>query len=503
MRFSYLSGRIESLPADAIVLFTQKMETVSDKLLKSLDRASRGAVSTLVTSSEFTGKEGETVVILRPQGYRAARVILVGLGESEKISADSYRRAAGTVSRNKSLTVGKKVLFYLAGMTDPKSFQALVEGYVLGSYSLLDYKSGEGSKNKSNVTELSFAVERAGLVRILRDSVTRGQIIAEGQNMVRKLAFAPSNFLTPKIYVKKISELARSHRLVCQILDEKAIAREKMGCLLAVARGSSEPPRFAIVKYNGKRGNQKPIVLVGKGVTFDSGGISLKPGLDMHEMKGDMTGSAIVLATLVTAARLKLPVNLVALMPLTENMPSGTATKPGDIVTSRKGLTVEIINTDAEGRLILADALDYANKFNPQAVVDIATLTGAALFVLGYAGAPIIGNDPGLMSQVKTAANETSERVWEMPLWDDYREAMKSSIADLVNSAGRPAGTLTASAFLENFIGKWPWAHIDIAYVDLEPKGRPYVPKGATGFGLRLLVELLSQWKPLSAARKS
>jgi leucyl aminopeptidase len=503
MKFSYVSGRMESLPADALVLFVPKMKKIGDRQLQALDRASRGALTTLVGSGEFTGSEGEVATVFRPQGYYAQRVLLVGLGDLEKINADTFRRASGHVPQNKSLTSGKRAVFYLGNQNDPQLFRAVVEGYLLGSYTNLAYKSGEARKGRNNLSELVFAVDKSTQVRALRDAVARGQIVAEGQILVRQLASAPSNFLTPKLYAKKIGELAREYGMSSQILDEKAIAREKMGCLLAVARGSAELPRFAIVRYNGQRPTAKPIVLVGKGVTFDSGGISLKPGLDMHEMKGDMTGSAVVFATLVTAARLKLPLNLVALMPLTENMPSGVATKPGDIVTSRKGLTVEIINTDAEGRLILADALDYANTFKPQAVIDIATLTGAALYVLGYAGAPVVGNNGGLMGQLKAAADQTAERVWEMPLWDDYREAMKSGIADLQNSGGRPAGTLTASAFLENFIGHWPWAHIDIAYVDLEPKGKPYMPKGATGFGLRLLVELLSQWKPVAQAAKS
>ncbi|HVP06483.1 MAG TPA: leucyl aminopeptidase, partial [Candidatus Acidoferrum sp.] len=351
------------------------------------------------------------------------------------------------------------------------------------------------------ITELTFAVDRSSQVPGLKAAVNRGQIIAEGQNLVRRLAFMPSNSLTPRLYARKVTELTKANRLGLKILDEKAIVREKMGLLLGVSQGSAEPPRFLIITYRGRRDNQKPIVLVGKGVTFDSGGISLKPGADMHEMKGDMAGSAIVLSTIITASKLKLPLNLVALMPLTENMPSGTAQKPGDIVTSRKGLTVEIINTDAEGRLILADALDYANTFKPQAVVDIATLTGAAIYVTGYSGAPILGNTPALMDQLRNAATATSERVWEMPIWDDFRDLMKSSVADLVNSGGRPAGTMTAAAFLENFIGDWPWAHIDIAYVDLEPKGKPYIPRGATGIGLRLLVELLSSWKPVTKGK--
>ena len=315
--------------------------------------------------------------------------------------------------------------------------------------------------------------------------------------MVRRLSATPGNDLTPRLYANRIAKFAKDAGVTCQILDEKAIANEKMGGLLGVSRGSDEPPRFVILKYQRPAAKSKPIVLVGKGVTFDTGGISLKPAENMGEMKQDMTGSAVMLATIITASRLKLPVNLVALLPITENMPSGRATKPGDILTMRSGKTVEVTNTDAEGRLILADALDYANRFQPQAVFDIATLTGAALFILGYAGAPIMGNNSELIKRLEGAAKVTSERVWHIPIWDDHREQMKSSIADLVNSGGRPAGTIAAAAFLENFVGDWPWAHIDIAWMDMEYQGRPYTPKGATGFGVRLLTDLLSNWKKM------
>jgi len=268
-----------------------------------------------------------------------------------------------------------------------------------------------------------------------------------------------------------------------------------MGALLAVGQGSERPPRVVIINYQGGKKGGRPIVLVGKGITFDSGGICLKKALDMDEMKGDMSGGGIVLATVVTAARLGLKQNITGIIPLAENMPSGRAVKPGDIVTSRKGKTIEIINTDAEGRLILADALDYANEFNPKAVIDIATLTGATKYILGYAGIPFLGNNDKLIDLVKAASDRCGELVWPLPIWDEHREMMKSSIADLKNSAGPYSGTITASAFLENFIGQWPWAHIDIACVDLEKKGRPYIPKGQTGIGLRLLIELLSNWK--------
>lgn len=497
MRFECVAGKPEVLKADTLVLFVPAFAKPTDRELRGFDAAIRRALSTLLGSGEFSGKEGETLFLLHPQGYRATRVLVAGLGETAKIDADTFRRAVGTIARHKSLQAVSRAAFHLGTFDQPAYSQALVEGLLLGGTPQVHFKTGEARKPKSKLAEVTLNFASRSALGAARGAAQRGQVIAEGQLLVRRLAFTPANHLTPRKYVREIQELTRRHRITCRVLDEKGIAREKMGCLLAVSQGSAEPPRFVILQYKGRRDSQKPVVLVGKGVTFDAGGISLKPPQDMHEMKGDMTGSAIVLSALITAARLRLPLNLVALMPLTENLPSGTALRPGDVITSRKGLTIEVINTDAEGRLILADALDYANTFKPQAVIDIATLTGAALYVLGYAGAPVVGNTPRLMDRLRVASADTAERIWEMPLWDDFRDAIKGSVADLVNTGGRPAGTITASAFLENFVGDWPWAHIDIAYVDLEKSGRPYLPKGATGIGLRLLVELLGKWKPL------
>ncbi|MCM2270949.1 MAG: leucyl aminopeptidase [candidate division Zixibacteria bacterium] len=494
MQFRTTSGKLQEISADCIVLPVTSFSSVKSGALKQLDSASKGAVSSLASFGEFSGKTGEISSIYSPQGFKSKRVLLVGLGEESTLTADSFRAALGNVSRAKALTGSRKAVVYFDGFSDDEFFQAAIEGYMLGSFKMNEFRSGEARKDSSKLTDLLFAVSDKRELGPLQAAIKRGQIIAEGQNLARRLAFTPSNYLTPRIYARKMQELARKHRIHCRVLDEKAIERENMGCLLGVSRGSEEPPRFVILRYNGRRDGQKPVVLVGKGVTFDSGGISIKPAENMHEMKGDMHGSATMLATIITAARLKLPLNLVTITPLTENMPSGTATKPGDVLVSRKGITVEIINTDAEGRLILADALDYANTFEPQAVIDIATLTGAALFVLGYAGAPVLGNNDDLMAQLASASDATAERTWRMPIWDEFRDAMKGSISDLINSGGRPAGTMTATAFLENFIGNWPWAHIDIAYVDHEPKGRPYQPKGATGFGVRLLTHVLTNW---------
>lgn len=497
MKLEFTTGPVSSLTDDTVIAFTTEIKDIRDKFLKEVDAASGGGLSRLVGNEEFTGKVGEIASFVGPKDFGSGRLLLLGVGDRKNLSADCFRRAMGEVSRYRGLSRAETAAVHFGAFGDRDYFQAAIEGYLLGSFRLLDYKTGDSARDDYRLKQITFALPDKKRLKALQAAVERGQIIAEGQLLARRLAFTPANDLTPRKYAGKAQQLAKKYGFKCKVLDEKAIAAEKMGALLGVAQGSVEPPRFLVLEYNGGRAGQKPVVLVGKGVTFDSGGISLKPGLNMHEMKQDMAGSAVVLSTIVTAVRLGLKINLVGLIPATENMPSGKATKPGDIHTSRKGKTIEIINTDAEGRLILADALDYANEFKPQAVIDIATLTGATLYILGYSGAPIMGNNNRLLKRIEDGAEATSERVWTMPIWDDFRDQMKSSIADLVNSGGRPAGTLAAGAFLENFIGDWPWAHIDIAYVDLEPAGKAYVPKGATGFGVRLLTEVLSNWKKL------
>ena len=495
MNYKYSIEDIHAVDVDAVVIFSAEFDKIRDRYLNRVDSLTQGTVTNLFKADEFTGKKFELAIIYKPFGFKTRRIILAGLGEKKKINADTFRAVAGKISQSKTVQNSKKLALSFKGYENPDFYQAAVEGFFLGSYKMLDFKTGEARKDTNKINELTFLIERKAGLKRLENAVQKGEIIAEGQLLVRQLGNTPANFLTPALYAQKAQELARKHKINCRVLDEKGIEKEKMGALLAVGKGSSEPARFIVLSYKGRNDSQAPIVLVGKGITFDAGGISLKPPLNMHEMKNDMSGSAVVLATILTAARLKLPRNLIALMPAAENLPSSTALKPGDIIKTRKGLTVEVINTDAEGRLILADALDYANTFKPQAVVDIATLTGAALYILGYEGAPILGNNGKLLDQLKNAAENSAERVWELPIWEGHREQMKSGIADLVNSGGKPAGTIAAAAFLENFTGDWPWAHIDIAYMDMEPKGKPYIPVGITGFGLRLLIELLSNWK--------
>ena len=498
MKIKYSTNIPTECATTALVMLVNTYDKLQDKRLKQLDSATQGVISTLLESGEFTGLSGELISINNPDGYASSRVILGGLGDNKTCTPESYRQMAGLLSRFKPLTCCDSATFHLGAVSEPEIFQAVIEGSILGSWRMLEYKTDKATLADKNLSEVTYAIDNKRLLNRLQKSIERGCITAENQINVRRLAALPGCDLTPKKFAAEAVKMANKQQgMSCRVLELKEIKAERMGALLAVAQGSEEPPRFVILEYKGGPKTQKPVVLVGKGVTFDSGGLSLKPAANMVEMNGDMTGAAVVLSTMQAAAQLNLPLNLIGLMPLAENMPSGHAIRPSDIITTRKGITVEIINTDAEGRLILADALDYANEFDPQAVIDVATLTGATLYILGYAGAPILGNHEGLLERIRSASDATAERVWPLPIWDDYRNSLKSNIADIVNSAGKAAGTATAAAFLEKFIGDWPWAHIDIAYVDIEKTESPYIPKGTTGKGVRLLIDLLSNWKKL------
>jgi len=496
MKFSCYASDLFDISEEAVAVFCSKTAKPEGDVLEKIDLLTDGALTDMYKSGEFDGSAGKLAMLHRVPEMSARRVIVAGLGEASKISPDGYRRAAGSVGKMALAHKIKKIALYYNGPDTAQVTSALVEGLVLGSYRYFDFKTKKEDRDEV-IEALAVVVPQKGKLRQAETGLARGEIISRAVVDCRDLVNLPGNELYPETFAAGAEKLAKTGKFRCRVLGPAEIKKEKMGALLAVAQGADHQPRFVILEYNG-RGAAAPVVLVGKGVTFDSGGISIKPALDMGEMKGDMTGAAVVLNVIAAAAQLKANVNLVGLLPLVENMPSGRASRPGDIIKARSGLTVEIISTDAEGRLILADALDYAKTLKPQAVIDIATLTGAAQYILGYAGAPFVGTSQKLNDNLRTAAEVTGERIWELPLWDDFAEAMKSKIADLKNSGGRPAGTLTASSFLKQFIGDWPWAHIDIAYCDLEPKGLPYVPVGPTGFGVRLLLELILRWKKVT-----
>lgn len=326
---------------------------------------------------------------------------------------------------------------------------------------------------------------------ILKGAVKAAEAVCSGVYLARDLSNAPANDLTPEKLASCAKKIAENRKIRCEIFDRPRMKKLGMGGLLGVAQGSHAPPKFIILEYVGAGRRDKNIVLVGKGITFDSGGISLKPADKMHEMKNDMSGAAAVIGTIKTAAETKLPLNLIGLIPATENLPGGSAYKPGDVLTAFSGKTIEIISTDAEGRVILADALSYAGRFNPAMIIDIATLTGACVVALGEQVAGLLGTDDELKRKLKKASLDTGEKIWELPLWECYRESIKSDVADLKNAGAREGGAISAASFLREFAGSHPWVHIDIAGPAWTTKEGPYCSKGGTGFGVRLLIRFL------------
>jgi leucyl aminopeptidase len=457
--------------------------------LAGLDKQTGGAIGRVLSSGDFTGKKDETAVLYPPGP--ASRVLLVGLGKPEEVDRTTIRRAAAVASKRARSTGVPRAAFHLSveargKVKSAEAGQAIAEGLAQGAWQYNEMK--KPPEEKKPPLERFDVLAHDGPAELI-EGHKKGEAIGAGQTFARGLQVLPSNVATPTYIANVARELAQRHGFQVTILDKAAIIKEKMGALLSVAQGSAEEPRFIALEYKGAEG--APIVLIGKGVTFDTGGISIKPAQNMEDMKYDMSGAAAVLGTFETLGRLKPKVHVVGLIPSTENMPSGTAVKPGDVVTSHSGKTIEVINTDAEGRLILCDALSYAKRYNPAAVVDIATLTGAIVVALGHTATGVMGTDDELVEEIRAAGERADERVWPLPLWDDYRDLMKSDIADVKNSGGRPAGSISAGWFLREFVDGFPWAHLDIAgtaYTEREDATRV---KGPTGIGVRLFSEFV------------
>jgi leucyl aminopeptidase len=485
-------GSVEREAADAVVVWQFEGEGLVPEAA-ALDRRLRGLIREVVRSGEFTGRLNQTVLLHTHGRLPAKRILLVGLGKRKEFGPDRIRQAVATATRHLRDLGIKRFSAALLGKTlkqPSAAAQALAEGAILGSYRFDDYRT-ENREDLKTVEAITVVDSESRLRKALEDGVRRGRIIAEAANYARDLSNHPSNVATPSRLAQEAQTIAANLGLSCTVLERLQMESLGMGAYLGVARGSEEPPKFIILEYHGDP-KARPVALVGKTITFDSGGISIKPADNMEKMKADMAGGAAVLAVVRAAAQLKLPVSVVGLLPATENMPSGTAIKPGDVIKTLSGMTVEVINTDAEGRLALADGLAYALRFKPSAVVDLATLTGAATVALGHAATPILGNNARLMDRIRTAGERSGERVWELPLWPEYYEQIKSDVADLRNVGGRPGGTITAAAFLSKFVDDTPWAHLDIAATSWTDEPKPYIPKGSTGVGVRLLMEFLS-----------
>jgi leucyl aminopeptidase len=458
-----------------------------------LDRVSTGYLSKILRHGDMDGQLGSTLLLHEVPNTLCDRVLLVGLGRERDFKENEYKKVVQTVIRKLNELGGVDASVYLTEIAVRKrELPWKVEHFVLATYEAFyrfEFLKSQSKSSPRSLKRLTIHVPSRADLTEGEEALQRGIAIGEGMNLAKDLGNMPANFCTPTYLAETAQELSREHaNLQVQVLEKEEIEKIGMGSFLAVAKGSQEPPKFIIMQYQGSTAEDPPYVLVGKGITFDSGGISIKPSADMDEMKFDMCGAAATLGTIRAVAKLQLPLNLVGLVPACENLPDGKANKPGDVLTTLSGQTVEVLNTDAEGRLILCDALTYAERFNPRAVIDIATLTGACVIALGHHASGLFSNQDGLARALLHAAEQSWDRAWRMPLWEDYHEALKSNFADFANVGGRAAGSITAACFLANFTKKYHWAHIDIAGTAY----RSGKEKGATGRPVPLLVHYLS-----------
>jgi leucyl aminopeptidase len=454
----------------------------------ALDRVAAGAIKAALALGDFSGKPGESLFL--PGAGGARRLLLIGCGEAKKFDREAARKFSQHVYRALEARPVTEAMLHLGQIRTTDREAAWSLGYMARYLTTAAYRYTETvSKPKAAMKLSRLVVNTSGAIssRAAVKALREGKAIGLGVNDARNLANLPGNICTPTYLARHARKLARAHnRLSVSVLEEKKMRELGMGALLSVSAGSEQPAKLIVMHYRGGKAASDPYVLVGKGITFDSGGISLKPGAKMDEMKFDMGGAASVLGTLRAIAELELPLNLIGIVAAAENMPSGRATKPGDVVTSMSGQTIEVLNTDAEGRLVLCDALTYAARFKPAAVIDIATLTGACVVALGSHASGLFANDDTLAEQLLAAGTDTHDRAWRMPLWEDYQEQIKSNFADIANVGGPGAGSITAACFLARFTRKYHWAHLDIAGSAWDSS-----PKGATGRPVALLTRYL------------
>jgi leucyl aminopeptidase len=456
-------------------------------LLAGIDDATGGAVRRALESGDLKGRTRDEV-LLYGSGGGPERFALLGTGKAEDLNAEQARRFAARAVRSAERMGQERLAIWLAGsegLGGADLGQAAAEGATLASWRFTELKDAAAEEEpRTDVVEVDFL----GAPEDVGEGVRVGHVIARAQNFARTLQARPGNRATPSLLAEEAERMAAERGLGITVLDEAKLRAEGMHAILAVSRGSEEEARLIILEHKGGKEGEAPLVLVGKGLTFDAGGISLKPASGMEDMKFDMSGGAAVLGAMQAIAELGLEVNVVGIVPSSENLPSGAAVKPGDVIDTLAGKTVEVINTDAEGRLILADALAYGAGLSPAAMVDCATLTGAVVVGLGHHAAGVLGNDESLVQELRDAGERSGERCWPLPLWDEYKKQLESETADLKNVGGRPAGTITAACFLSEFVGDTPWAHLDVAGTAYGEGKQPYQRKGGYGFPTRLLV---------------
>ena len=460
----------------------------------AVDKALDGAISQFIKDGEIKGKKGETTLIHTFGKIPASRVIVLGLGKRESFTANTLREVTAASSRYlRRLGVTKAATIAhgagIGGLDPLECGQAIGEGAILGLYRFKTYLT-KGEDDQSELTELQIVEKTAKNASLLRKGIEKGRILAEAVLLARDMVNEPPNVMTPTRMAEIASQMAEEQGLEVKVLEKDQMEELGMGALLGVARGSVQPPKLIMLSYKGAPDSEENLGIVGKGITFDTGGISLKPPAGMEDMKGDMAGGASVIASMKAIAQLKPRINVTGIIGATENMPGGNAQRPGDVVRSMSGKTIEIINTDAEGRLVLADALYYARQQGVTRIVDIATLTGAMVVALGHAASGLMGNNQEFADQVISVGNDSGERMWQLPMYDDYKEEIKSNVADVKNSGGRPAGSISAAQFLSEFVDDTPWAHLDIAGTYLSKSEKGYLVRGGTGVPTRTLVNL-------------
>jgi leucyl aminopeptidase len=492
----------EDTPCDALVVGAtykkvgkQARELVLTGVAREVDSLLGGLIQTIYNDGEFKGELGELVTLHTMGKLAAKRVIVVGLGPQEKMHTWVIRRASATAARFLQQTGAHQITLALHSeefsIDLNEQVRTEVEGALSGLYTFKKYKQSNTNGNGQGITRINLLANDANIATLDREK-NYGIVLAEATNFARDLVNEPPNVLTPSELANRASAMAKQTGLECEILDRPEMQDLGMGGLLGVAQGSVEPPKFIILRYRGApQSGEKGMALVGKGITFDTGGISLKPAERMHEMKGDMAGAAAVIGAMYAIAALKPAINVTALVPATENMPGGAAYRPGDILRIMNGKTIEIVNTDAEGRLVLADALSYAVKEGLSPIIDVATLTGGIVIALGSVMSGMFCNDQALSDKIIAAGQVAGEKFWPMPLDEEYEEDIQSDIADIKQTGGRYASSAKAAKILEHFVGDAQWAHLDIAGTDFTDVKKPYQEKGATGVAVRTLAELV------------
>jgi leucyl aminopeptidase len=501
MDIKFSHSAIKDIDCDALVVGVAYQQTgqrspVLSRAASVVDVALDGLLQELFAAGEFKGEVGELTTVHTMGKLATRRVLLAGLGKLEKLQTLAIQRACGAATRHLQQTGAHSItlacLLEDAPLDMEAQIQAAIEGTLMGAYTFEKYQQTDAHSNERGIHKIDIVANAAHHSQ-LEPVMRRAIALAEAANLARDLVNEPPNVLTPTELANRASLIAKQFDLEFAALDRPQMQELGMGGLLGVAQGSEEPPKFIIMRYRGApTRTEKDVVLVGKGITFDTGGISIKPAENMYKMKGDMAGAAAVIGAMYAIAALKPAINVTVLVPTTENMPGGTAYRPGDILRIMNGKTIEIVNTDAEGRLVLADALSYAiMKEQATTVIDVATLTGGIVIALGSVMSGVFCNDDGLNAEIIEAGRVAGEKFWRMPLDDEYAEAIHSDVADIKQTGGRPASSVTAAKILEQFVGDARWAHLDIAGTDFSDTKKPYQEKGATGFAARTLAELV------------